>query len=37
MAVLVSIGAGPHPMLPDRASKDSLGNLVLDTGNDMVA
>lgn len=37
MAVLVSVGAGPHPMQPDRASKDSLGNLVLDTGNDIVA
>lgn len=33
MVVLVSICAGPHPMQPDRASKDSLGNLVLDIGN----
>lgn len=37
MAVLVSICAGPRPMQPDRASKGSLGNLVLDTGNVIVA
>lgn len=34
MAVLVSICAGPHPMQPDRASKDSLGSLVF-AGNDI--
>lgn len=37
MAVLVSICVGPHAMQPDRASKDSLGNLVLGTGNEIVA
>lgn len=37
MAVLASICAGPPPMQPDRASKDSLGDLVLDTGNAVVA
>lgn len=35
LVVLVSICAGPHPMQPERASKDSLGNLVLDIGNAM--
>jgi len=36
-AMLVSICAGPQPMQPGRASKDSLGSLVLDTGNAIVA
>lgn len=35
--VLVRICAGPHPVQPDRASKGSSGNLVLDTGNAIMA